>query len=367
MSVFGYGMIFSMIGALKLEMAGQLKIDNAKVGGLISTLMLSSLFMVLLVGPLVDILGHQILVTAGFLVCFAALAMLVSTKTYAVAAIACSLLGFGGMCINTVGNTLLPLYLFGGNNAPAALNLGNTFFGLGAFISPFIAAMLLKRAGYRITGYLYALLMLIPVVFALTAVYPRLPSAFNFSQAMGLLVNKAVITSGLALFCYVGIEASMAGWVTSYGSALGLSDRTAGLSLSFFWISMIVSRLIAAAVLNPEIGAKAIACSAVLSCILLVLMVKTTSKALAFSLIVLAGFAFGPVFPTIVGIAFAKSPAAFHGSVFGIVKAMGLLGGATIPAAIGIYSRNRTIQQSLIIAIVIAALLFFMALLMDFA
>ena len=367
MSVFGYGMVFSVIGALKLEMAGQLQIDNAKVGGLISTLMLSSLFMVLLVGPLVDVLGHKILVIAGFLVCCAALVLLISTKTYAVAAIACSLLGFGGMCINTVGNTLLPLYLFDGQNAPAALNLGNTFFGLGAFISPFIAAMLLKRAGYRLTGYIYALLVLIPVIFALIAVYPHVPSSFSFAGATNLLINKAVITSGMALFCYVGVEASIAGWVTSYGSALGLSNRTAGLALSFFWVSMIVSRLVASTVLNPEIGAKAIACSAILSCILLSLMVKTTSKHFAFVLIVLAGFAFGPIFPTIIGIAFAKSPAAFHGSVFGIVKAMGLLGGATIPAAIGLYSKGRTIQKSLTIAVVIAGLLFFMALLMDFA
>ena len=226
--------------------------------------------------------------------------------------------------------------------------------------------MLLKRAGYKLTGYTFALLMLIPVTFAVLAVYPHVPSSFSFAGARNLLFNKAVITSGLALFCYVGIEASMAGWVTSYTSALGLSNRASGLALSFFWISMIFSRLIAASILNPEIGAKAIACSAILACVLLSLMVKAQSKPFAFILIILVGFVFGPIFPTIFGIAFTKSPAAFHGSVFGIVKATGLLGGATIPVAIGLYSKKRTIQKSLTIAVVIAVLLFIMAILMDF-
>ena len=66
MSVFGIGMAFSIIGAFKLEIAKALKIDDAKVGGLISALMITSLLLVLIIGPLVDSLGHKPLAIAGF-------------------------------------------------------------------------------------------------------------------------------------------------------------------------------------------------------------------------------------------------------------------------------------------------------------
>ena len=39
MAVFAVGIVSSIIGALKLELARILKIDNAKIGGLISVLM----------------------------------------------------------------------------------------------------------------------------------------------------------------------------------------------------------------------------------------------------------------------------------------------------------------------------------------
>ena len=54
MSLFGTGIIYSLIGALKLELARELAIDDQKVGALISALMLSSFIVILIVGPLVE-------------------------------------------------------------------------------------------------------------------------------------------------------------------------------------------------------------------------------------------------------------------------------------------------------------------------
>ncbi|MEA1997166.1 MAG: hypothetical protein U9N45_05980, partial [Gemmatimonadota bacterium] len=52
------------------------------------------------------------------------------------------------------------------------------------------------------------------------------------------------------------------------------------------------------------------------------------------------------------------------GSVFAIIFAVGLLGASTIPAAIGIYSKGKSIQQSLVIAVVVAVVLTILALFM---
>ena len=86
-------------------------------------------------------------------------------------------------------------------------------------------------------------------------------------------------------------------------------------------------------------------------------MIASRGKGLAAVAVVLTGLAFGPIFPTIVGVTFSKTDAAVHGSVFAIIFAVGLLGGSTIPAAIGIYSKGKTIRKSLVIALVTAAVL----------
>jgi len=56
--------------------------------------------------------------------------------------------------------------------------------------------------------------------------------------------------------------------------------------------------------------------------------------------------------------------AELHGSVFAIIFAIGLLGASTIPAAIGIYSKGKSIQKSLVIAAVTAAVLVVIAVVM---
>ena len=56
-SVFGLGIAFSVIGALKLELVKVLNIDDARFGKLISALMFTSIFVVLAFGPIVDMFG----------------------------------------------------------------------------------------------------------------------------------------------------------------------------------------------------------------------------------------------------------------------------------------------------------------------
>ena len=65
----------------------------------------------------------------------------------------------------------------------------------------------------------------------------------------------------------------------------------------------------------------------------------------------------GPITPTITGVMFSKLPANIFGSAFAIFFAIGLMGATSIPAAVGLVSRKRTIQQALAIPMVAAILL----------
>jgi hypothetical protein len=104
-----------------------------------------------------------------------------------------------------------------------------------------------------------------------------------------------------------------------------------------------------------------IAGAAVVSLVSIVLMIWTESAALAILAIVLMGLAFAPIFPTLVGVTFAKFDSSQYGSIFGIMFAVGLLGATFVPKWIGNLSAGGTVQGGLKVAAAMALLLIVVA------
>jgi fucose permease len=358
LGVLGIGIVFSILGAVKLPLTKKIGIDDAKFGNLISTLMFTSVIVLFLIGPLVDAYGHKPIAVAGFLVAGFSVFMLIYTGSYKGAVFACIGLGIGGMCVNAVGNTLLPIVLFGGENPPAASNLGNVFFGVGAFLTPFIVGLLLKRLGFSKTLSIIGGILLVPIIFALLAkAYPVLPG-YEIGKAFGLLSTPVVLVASLALFCYIALEASMGGWITSSLTEVGMSDSRASGVLSGFWIALMVARLVTAGFVTPDIGTTVIAALALFAVVTIVIMIMAKNKTVAAAGVLLTGFAFGPLFPTIAGYTFSKVSPELFGTVFSIIFGIGLLGGTIIPKMIGNFAKGKSIQKSLVILAVTAGILF---------
>ena len=213
------------------------------------------------------------------------------------------------------------------------------------------------------------LILLAPVVFAAIAVYPDvqktgLTFAQAFAGAFGLLANPAIIVAGLALFCYVGLEVSMGGWISTYAANQGFDARGANMVLSSFWIGLMIARLIATVVVTSANGVWVVSVLALAVAVIIGLMIAARSRNVAALLVFLTGLCFGPIFPTIVGVTFAKIDPGIYGSAFGIIFAIGLLGGSTLPAAIGMYSQGKPIKKSFPIAMAAALVLFVLAFVM---
>ena len=135
--------------------------------------------------------------------------------------------------------------------------------------------------------------------------------------------------------------------------------RNAGLVLSLFGVAMMVGRFATSAVKNlTTIGVRLIASMALVPVSSILVMILTSSPALATAAVIVTGLAFAPIFPTIVGVTFAKFEPRLYGSIFGIIFAVGLLGGTFVPQFIGSLSAGATVQQSLLIVVAMAALLF---------
>ena len=367
MAVFTLAICFIILGSVSTDLMAALKLDSAQFGSLIMALFLTSCIVQLFIGPAVDRFGYKPVAILGFLMTSVSLFMLAYVTTYEMARIACILLGVGAMASNTVGNTLMPLVLFDGKDPARAANLGNAFFGLGYVSVPFLFTLFIQKMGISYTTSLsvFAVLVLLFLVYSLTASYPTVPTGFSLGKALSLLAQPAVLVAALALFCYIALEVSMGSWIRRLMEEILARDYTpaeasfwAGMVLSLFGVAMAAGRFLSSTIKNlTAVGVKLVAGAAVLSLVAILAMVWTQSVALAILAVVVVGLAFAPIFPTIVGVTFSKFDASQYGSIFGIIFSIGLLGGTFVPAWIGNLSATGTVQGGLKIAAAMAALL----------
>lgn len=307
----------------------------------------------------------------GFAVTALSMFVMAFASTFSGALIACILMGFGAMALNTVGNTLIPVVLFEGKDPARASNFGNGFFGLGYVITPLLIVFILRTLNLSYTAALIIIgvLSIIFLIFALTTSFPQVPVGFTFSKAFKVLLKPAVLIAAFALFCYMSLEISMGTWIKKlmeeiFGAGGNINAAAnAGLVLSLFGVAMMAGRFLTSAIKNlTAMGSKVIIFASILAVLAIFLMIIANGPVLGIIAVLLAGLAFAPIFPTIVGITFAKFDSTLYGSIFGIIFSIGLLGGTLVPKFIGNLSVGSTVQQSLPIAAIMAGILLIISL-----
>ncbi|MFW6124339.1 MAG: MFS transporter [Acidobacteriota bacterium] len=372
-AVFTLAVCFIILGSISVELMESLGINEAQFGTLVMGLFLTGCLVQLIIGPMVDKLGYKPIAILGFVVTGSSMFLLAFASSFGLALIACILLGAGAMSLNTVGNTLIPVVLFKGEDPARASNFGNAFFGLGYVITPFLFVFFLNNLNlsYSTSLSILGILVVVFLIFALITSYPQVSTGYKFSMAFKLLGNGAVLIAALALFCYMSLEISMGTWIRKLMEQLFGENNDpkaafhAGLVLSVFGVAMMLGRFLSSTVKNlTDIGIKVISIMALVSLGAIVLMIFTNTPTLAIIAIIIAGLAFAPIFPTIVGVTFAKFDPSLYGSIFGIIFAVGLLGATFVPKFIGNLSVAQTVQQSLPIAAVMAGILFVLAIIM---
>jgi fucose permease len=356
LSVFGFGIVMALIGAIKLKLAQKLNLNDAQVGKLISALLFTSLIMVLVSGPFLDKFGHRLTILLGFIITCIAILIIGNARTYGTAILGCIILGIGGSGLNTGGNTLI-VPAINPDNPAAANNFGNVFFGLGAFLMPILVGLVLKKLPLARGLTVIAIVLLFAILPVMLATYPPINSGFEVSQFFGLLTNTVVWAAGLALLFYIGLEVSMGSWITTYLKSLQFTDEKASGVLSVFWITFMVGRLAASQVVQKGAEANFILVLALIAGVAIFAMTRANGHAVATGAIIVVGLCFAPMFPTIVGLTFNKFTPNQFGSVFGDIFAIGLIGGTLIPAWIGSLSQGKSIKQSLNIAVAASVLL----------
>ena len=365
--VFGLGMCFSLFGSIGVKLMPRLAIDRGRFGTLISYFMFTCLVLSLVIGVLTDTIGYKPVAVLGFLATSLCIFLLARSRTYASIVPCCFLLGFGAMALNTAGNTIIPVVLFGGKNPAAASNLGNVFFGLGLFLTPLLVSFLFRKTTYERAVSLLGVLILIPVAPAFLAVYPKAAAGFIFSEAVSLLAKPIVLMGAIVLLLYSSIETSFCNWLTPYAKEIfsrarpnadeGGVDAKAQRMLSFFAIAMMAGRLITSQVPAITRYGSLVTGGVMLLSAAVIFGLTVVKKSVQVPILaLLAGLMLAPCFPTTVGIVYARQPAHF-GSAFGIIFAGAMLGGVVVPKAIGNLAKGATLQKSLRLLIPICLLM----------
>jgi len=281
--------------------------------------------------------------------------------------------------MNTVGNTMLsnPVILF--EDASMSTNFGNVFFGVGAFIVPILTAWLFGKMGYAPTFMVLGIIILISVIFAIFGTFPEAPAGISAADAAQLILQPQIIIGGLALLCYIALEVSMGGWVTTYMTHVGADEAKASQVLSIFWISIMAGRLIASLIIAPIfagmetsldlIGPWFIFVLAIIAAIVLFSMKTINTVFGGTNAVIISGLVFGPIFPTVVGVTLVRTVPELQGSAFAVIFAIGLIGAIFVPAWMGAISsgEDKTIKDSMVVAGGTAVVLIVLALVMGFA
>ncbi len=374
MAVFTLAVCFIMIGAISEELKANLGIDNSDIGTLISIFSITCLIVQLFVGPMVDKYGHKPLAISGFLLAGFGIFLFALAANFASAIVASIFLGIGAICCNTVGNTLLPVVLFEGKEPARASNFGNGFVGLAFVLTPvFIVTLIDMGVSYFVTLSLISVLLLVFCVVSILSSYPDVSTGFQLKLAFQLLSQPIVLLAAFALICYIGLEFSMNTWIKPIMTEMYTQQQSdkavlyAGRVLGLFGLMMAVGRFATSAIKNlSAIGCKVIAAGSIISILSILLLSYTNNPVFAIIAVIVTGLAFAPMFPTIVGVTFSQYEPKLYGSIFGIIFSVGLIGPIIFPKLIGNVSEGLSVQQSLIIAVIITVALLITSLVMNF-
>jgi fucose permease len=335
-------MVIVIPGSIKLRLVDRIGIDDGQVGRVLTLWQITTLVLTLGIGPILDRLGHRGVLACGFVLVATALWRFAVAERLSGVFAAAALLGAGGSCLNTAGNTLLPL--LNPSNPASASNLGNVFFGLGAFVVPFVIAYLFERLRYTRAIAVLATIPALALIPALTAHYPPVSAGVHQAATLSMLESPAVILAGCMLFCMVGLEVSTASWTTTYLRKLGFREQRAVLLFSMLWVAKIAGRLIASQVVTTGTAKNAIQLMSLATAACFVVLAVTKSRNVAAATVPCLGLFFGPIFPTTIGVVFARTSPALYGTVFSMVYACGLAGSSSVPYIVGHLSKTRSIQ-----------------------
>ena len=348
--MFVFGITLAILGALfgLPLMRERIHADLAQQGDIFLMLYLGIFVSTVIVGPIIDSFGNKIvLTTSAFFVVAGLLGFLVA-GSFLSAMAAAFVLGFGGGGLNTASNALVAdLY---SENRGAMLNLLGVFFGFGALFIPLLAASITERLSISQLLMIAASLAFICTLAYVMLPFPRPRESAGFSIFASLRAAKypAVMLFALLLFCESGNESAIGGWTSTYVGSVGAPPRAATWILAAYWAGLMVGRIVGARVLATMRKERLVFVSGIGSAVGTAVLVASPSLVTMAVGAIIVGLSFAAIYPTTLAIA-ADRYQRLAGTIFGLLFAVGLIGGMIFPWAIGHLSEHFGVRAAMVL------------------
>jgi fucose permease len=326
------------IGPVLPELAQNTQSALSAVGAIFTTIFLGALLAQLTTGPITDRFGQKIMLLIG--VGMAGIGMLLFTFSHSLwpVLLFTFLGGFGHGAADLSGGILVARVF--SKRSVATMNLLNFFYGLGAFVGPALVGLSLStlKSGLIVPG-VNAVILLLLVPFVLRLKIAPMPAHDPTDQTSGLGVYRSSLVwmLGILILVYVGVENGLGGWIATYMTqTTAFSLESSALVSAGFWLALTFGRLLTA-YLGMHLSPARILYICIGSSVAgsLLFAVSTGSPLLTILAILLTGFGFGAVYPTVMAIVnttFHRSP----GKAASLVAALGSGGGMILPWLQGI-------------------------------
>lgn len=357
LGIFVYGYLNAMLGIVLPNLMEKLRLDKSQAGTFFMTSSLGLLVASVPAGLTMDALGTKLVICLGLFLVAAAfwgLGVIDSSKIlYPLAFV----LGLGGSMVVAGENTAMSLV--NSSQREVAANLLNLFFGVGAFLAPFIVMPVLQWSGF--SGVLKASSLLTIAILALHLALsfpkPNSAMAFPLARAGSLLTQPHLLLLMLLVFLYVGTEFSIWSWtVTFYTGERGYEQKSASRMISAFALAMIGGRWASQwtlAALGPQ---RVLLVSAGGAVVCLIGMFSLRKAIFAAISMFAAGAFMAAIFPTAIGLAGTYFPT-MVGTAISLVTTGGWLGAIAIPPAVGFVANRKGVARGVLIPVGTASLM----------
>jgi fucose permease len=329
-------------------MRARLQIDLSQQGNLFLLLYLGIFCASLIVGPLIDNVGNKANLFVSSALVSAAMVWFAFAHSFESAGAAAVLLGLGGGGLNTCTNALVS-DIYGDARGPM-LNLLGIFFGIGALCVPLLAATI---EGHFTIPQLFLFCAVLAAVCAVVYALLSFPSAkasqgFSLREVVGVAKYEGVLLLAFILFLESGNEACIGGWTSTFVNTIGYSARTATLVLASYWAALMLSRMLAARVLQGIGKSRLVLITALVSLLGCAALLTTRSLIFLFAGVALIGLSYGPIFPTTLAIA-GDRYSQRAGTVFGLLFSIALMGGMLFPWTVGQFSQRISVRAGMVV------------------
>src|SRR3984893_5619028 len=216
LGIFVYGYLNALLGIVLPNLREKLNLDKSQAG---TFFMISSVGLLVAAVPsglTMDALGTKLIICLGLFLVAAAFWGLGAIDSSRFLYPLAFLLGLGGSMVVAGENTAMSMV--NSSQREVAANLLNLFFGVGAFVAPFIVMPVLKRWGFPGVLKVSSILTLAILALHLALSFPKplLTQGFPLAQAGALLTHSRLWLLMFFVFLYVGTEFSVWNWTVTF-------------------------------------------------------------------------------------------------------------------------------------------------------